>query len=768
MLGWLSTVAAAQTPETATLSGSVVELGSGLPLPGAIIEITADGPPQRAVADEEGDFRIVVPAGRVQLVISAPEHRDGTFVESVATDEIVQVKYRLERFSWTEEVVVYGEARQEVARTVISMDELRRIPGSFGDPIRALQSLPSVTRGPDLSGDIVARGAEAVNTAAYVDGIRIPFLFHFLVGRSVVNPGLIEDIEFFPGAVPPRYGDVNQAVINARTRFDPADPGFHGRVHADLLELGWSGNANLGDGWTLRFGGRRAWVASVVNGGVSVYRAIRGLNDPAVRPATAKVPYRDQQVRIVKDFGRARLAFTLLSARDAIELVPEAIDLDNDGKWDEPPVPNLPYNPYLIFESRFERAQARWDREFADGGTMSTWGTVGRDSQQNLVPGLGLVGQSGLEFAALKQGWVSFGHDGTYPLRPQLDLHTGGEITIQPGQIVDLSEAPYPTTEALRLWAGPFGELVATPGQWRLAPGFRVSVHQLLDGPKVVPEPRFGVRYAFDDHWSIIGYVGVLSQGPTLPQAGVGLARGTLGVAKALQSTVGIEARWPSGWGFDLNAYETEMADLVLRDVELVVAPPPLAGTTLTTGDVDVAQILPVPYYETLRGRAYGIEAQLRLMPKGDTFGWVAGSVGRSFRYRDDGTSFRANSDVPFNLVAVWGTGLGKNWTVSGRAQLSSGLVFSPLLGHYEPGQDAWYGVEGERNADRYPLYRRVDLRVDKTWIGRRARWTLYLDVFNALNQHNPLFATYDIDYQNLDVQAFVPILPALGLEVAY
>jgi hypothetical protein len=343
-------------------------------------------------------------------------------------------------------------------------------------------------------------------------------------------------------------------------------------------------------------------------------------------------------------------------------------------------------------------------------------------------------------------------------------MHAGGELTVQPGVITDLTDLA--TTEAIRLWAGPFAEAIWKPGRWRVAPGFRLSVHQLLDGPTLVPEPRIGARFAVDDHWSVVAYFGRLSQGPTLQQAGVGLARGELGVAKSLQSTLGVEARWPSGWGFDLNAYETEMTDLVVRDTELVVGTFG-AGTTFTAFP-NLATLQEAPYYESLRGRAFGVEAQLRMLPKGEAFGWVAGAVGRSLRYRDDGSVFRANADVPFNLVAVWGAGLGKQWTISGRGQLSSGLVYTPQIGSFLPENDVWSAWAGELNSERYRLYRRFDVRVDKTWIGQRARWTLYLDVFNVLNSRNPLFATYNWDYQEPVVQAFVPILPALGLEVAY
>jgi hypothetical protein len=763
-------VPASQAPsELARLAGTVLEHGSGLPLAGALVTVGA----QTVLTDERGQFTLLLPAGEAVLQIVAEDHKEGTFTEQLSGAEQLEVKYRLERYTWTEEIVVYGEAREEIARQVISVEELRRVPGSFGDPIRALQSLPSVARGPELSGDIVARGAEARNTAAYIDGIRIPFVFHFLVGRSVVDPGQLEDIEFYPGAVPPEYGDVSQAVINARTRFDRAEPGLHGRVHVDLLEAGVSAAANLGDHWTLRVGGRRAWVASLINGGIWVYRGVQGLNEPGYRPASLRVPYRDLQLRLVGTHGPDRTSFTLLSARDGIELVPERLDTDGDGRADPPPPSDLPYDPNLMLDSRFVRVQMRWDRELA-GHRYSTWMTIGQDKQQNLIPGLGLVGATGLQFARLHQGWYSVGHRQNHTLSDAFELGTGADVVYQPGSLTAVYELedelgeynPEAVTSAERVWAGPYAELAWTPGEWRITPGLRVSLHHLLEA-QVVPEPRLGVRRALGERWSIVGYTGLLSQGPTLETAGTGFARGELGVVRAWQSTVGVEASWPSGWGLDVAVFETEMYDLTVRDTRLVVEP--TLTVTSTGGEVpEIATVQEVPYYRAVHGRAFGLEAQLRIMPRGEQFGWIAGSVGRSLRYPEHGQPFRSLADLPFNLVAVWGTGLGKGWTLSGRGQLGSGLVFTPLIGSYDVIGDRWESYTGRTNAERYPLYKRFDVRVDKTWTGQRARWTLYLDVYNTINHKNPLFATYDWPYETLVTEAFVPILPALGLEVAY
>lgn len=758
---WVLWLATARAADEAVLLGTVLEHGSGLPLAGVAVHTgVAD-----TTTDDRGAFRLALPAGEHLVTLAVADHRELQVTETLAAGETVEVRYRMERFSWEEELVVWGERREEVARTVLSIDELKRIPGSFGDPIRALQSLPSVSRGPELSGDIVARGAEALNTATYVDGVRIPFLFHFLVGRSVVDPGQIEEIAFYPGAVPPRYGDVTQAVVDAHTRFDAAEPGLHGQVHADLLEAGASVAAELGDGWTLRAGGRRAWVTSVITAGAWVAREVQGLNDPAVRPESLAIPYSDHQLRLVHRAGPDTLSFTTLGARDGIRLLPAWSDLDGDGRADRPPDLPLPYDPYEIYDNRFQRLTVRWDRQLP-GHAASTWVTGGRDRQQNLVSGLGLIGASGVQFALLESGWFSVGHDGRHDLTEQTDLRLGGDLVIQPATYTPLLEVLLDPTAAapasdVRVWAGPFVELGADVGRWRFMPGLRTSVHQLEGRVTVVPEPRLSLRWALTDAWSAVGYVGLLSQAPTLDRTAVGVGSGELSVFRAMQSTLGVEGRWSSGLGVDLAAYETELWGVPIRDtIRRVIADP-------SEPDDVHAHLEQLPYWRPVDGRTFGLEAMVRMRPRGPAFGWVAGTLGRSLRFDEDGT-FRADADIPASLVAVGGAGLGRGWTISGRGQVASGLAFTPLSGVYVPSRDGYQALPGERNALRYPLYRRFDLRLDKTWTAKRARWTTYLDVYNVPNQRNPLFTTYDWSYRELRIDAFVPVLPTLGLEVAY
>jgi len=46
------------------------------------------------------------------------------------------------------------------------------------------------------------RGAPPSSVGYFVDGVRIPYLYHFALGPSVLNPALVEQIELYPGGYP--------------------------------------------------------------------------------------------------------------------------------------------------------------------------------------------------------------------------------------------------------------------------------------------------------------------------------------------------------------------------------------------------------------------------------------------------------------------------------------------------------------------------------------------------------------------------------------
>jgi len=60
----------------------------------------------------------------------------------------------------------------------LTMAEVRRVPGTFGDPVRVIQSLPGAARAPFGTGLLVLRGANPEDSNVYVDGVEVPLVYH--------------------------------------------------------------------------------------------------------------------------------------------------------------------------------------------------------------------------------------------------------------------------------------------------------------------------------------------------------------------------------------------------------------------------------------------------------------------------------------------------------------------------------------------------------------------------------------------------------------
>src|SRR5256885_1786862 len=128
-----------------------------------------------------------------------------------------------------ETVVAAPDGR--AVRTVLRDQELRQVPGSFGDPFRVIESLPGVAQVAWPLALYAVRGANPGNTGFYVDGVRVPALFHFALGPSVIHPFFIEQLDFYAGGYPARYGGYISGIAAATTTTPPSD---RAHVSADV------------------------------------------------------------------------------------------------------------------------------------------------------------------------------------------------------------------------------------------------------------------------------------------------------------------------------------------------------------------------------------------------------------------------------------------------------------------------------------------------------------------------------------------------------
>ena len=184
------------------------------------------------------------------------------------------------------EVLVRG-AHEEPSRTAsLTRAEVRQIPGAFGDPFRAIEIMPGVT--PIVSGlpFFYVRGAPPGDVGYYLDGVRVPYLFHVGVGPSVIHPALVDRVDLYPGGYPARFGRF--AGASSRERRSPPRTELHGEYNMRPFDAG-------------------AFIESPFDRGRGTHPArgtllvSRGSSSPLIAPDT-KLSYWDYQARATYDF----------------------------------------------------------------------------------------------------------------------------------------------------------------------------------------------------------------------------------------------------------------------------------------------------------------------------------------------------------------------------------------------------------------------------------------------------------------------------------
>ena len=101
---------------------------------------------------------------------------------------------------------------------VIRPQDIIALPGTMGDPVRAVMLEPGVARTPLDSGWLLVRGGAPGDTGLYIDGVRVPLVYHLGGFTSAIHPSLVSQVEFVPSGFPVRYGDATAGVVNLRTR----------------------------------------------------------------------------------------------------------------------------------------------------------------------------------------------------------------------------------------------------------------------------------------------------------------------------------------------------------------------------------------------------------------------------------------------------------------------------------------------------------------------------------------------------------------------
>lgn len=569
------------------------------------------------------------------------------------------------------EVVVTGERRPAPA-TSLTRAEVRQLPGMFGDPVRALEVMPGVT--PIISGlpFFYLRGSPPGNVGYYVDQIRVPYLFHFGLGPSVLNPALVRDVEVFPGGYPARFGRYAGGIVAMST--NPPEPELHGEGNLRLFDAGALVETGFAGGrGSILLGGRYSYTAGVIS-----------LVSPDV-----SLDYRDYQARVTYELGSGdRVSLLGLGSYDLLG------ERDKSG------------NVETVFGVEFYRADLLYEHRMARATTLAAGVTFGFD-QSHLAEEVNARGHSVsarvlVEHEIDERARLLLGADGN------ADRYSVVEVArVDPD---DPDPEPtlgsfFPTRTDVSF--GVHAELRLRPlRRFEMVPGLRVDQYFSNSEQATAIEPRLSTRLLVSKTVTLTQDFGIAHQPPAflVPVPGFVPPLGPTGLQQSLQNSAGVELDLPEG---------ATMTTRVFHHVFPEMTDPLGVG-----GDPDSLDDKSV-------GSAIGLEFSLKRPLTRQLGGLVSYTLSRSWRSRGR-ESFPAAFDRTHVLNAAVGYNLGRNWRAGTR------LVFYTGAPQSENKDD---GEPAERAADppRDPPYFRADARLEKRWqLGERAFLSLVFEWLNA------------------------------------
>ncbi len=731
----------AAPPEApATLRGRALERGTRAPIAGA--SVTCAERPEEAVTGARGEFALHPPPGPCTLRVSAFNHEPFERTEAIVPGKVLEVTcFLMPKAYGLYQSVVRGDRDKRVATShELDREELEKVPGSMGDPIRALQNLPGIARAPYLSGQLIVRGAYPDQTGAYMDGVEIPLLFHFLGGPSVVNPEFLSALDFYPGGFGPRYGRAIGGIVDAGTRRG-GEEDLHGSFKVDLLDSAAFVEAPLSKALSVAVAARRSYIdallpSAIPNGGDGTL---------SILPR-----YWDYQVRA--DYGnkgeRNQLTLMAFGSDDRLQVAASGSQRQRD---------------YSIgTHTGFHRARFTWTyRGGAVTNVLSPY--VGRDEiSAQIGDATSIVGGSSVTPSAGLRDELTWSLPGSHALRLGADLQLAqaqytytappldafrafpGADPIQPSQSVarDLGTLDW----------GFYAELEAKLGRLTLFPGVRLDLFRLQGASRGAAGPRVNARFQLDEKTVVKGSVGLYAQAPSPFQFDPVFGNPTLQLQKAFQSSLGVERRFTDALRLDVTGFFNRRYGLV----------------AISSGvRVDASgQTVPEIYDNDGLGRAYGIEVLLRHEITQRFFGWLAYTLSRS-EERLRGQAYHLGSyDEPHILTVVAQYKLGNGWELGGRFRLVSGRPTTPVSGStFDADSGGYQAVNGEATSQRLATFNQLDLRVDKGFLFDRWKLGVYLDVQNVYWAKNPEGYQWDYRYRQEVQIPGLPILPTLGVK---
>ncbi|MBN2570567.1 MAG: TonB-dependent receptor [Ignavibacteriales bacterium] len=672
-----------------------------------------------------------IPNGKQVVIVSCVGYKTKKVIITIQENKITELNETLTPTTFQiDDLYIYGQKSAENETNLglekISSREIEILPtGIESDIFRVIQTSPGVSTTGDITSKYYVRGGGSDQNVVLLNGAPIYYPYHALGTMSVVDPEIINMLEFFKGGFTSQYGGRLSSILNVVTK-DGNKNKFQGGAQASFLsgKLFLQGPIPNGSFFVT---GRKSYFADVLKKYLNNQDAPFDFYD-----ITFKVNYSNPELDkdskfILHGFASGDFVDYEDLLRENYEIRNQILGITWDKVWDSPLFSHFALS-YSGFQAEvmpnLSNSKPRYN-QIVDV-TLKTDFAYVYDNKDEF--GIGMENK----YFGTKLDVVNLYGD-------KMDYDSWGwDLTI------------YSNYKFLR---------------WEKI-GFDVGVRaKLLAISKKRPfllEPRINITYHPTPLISLKASVGRYSQEIlTLTDENELISifepwiiiPDYLEAPEATQFNVGLEMYLTEKLTFEIEGYYKLIDNLI--DVN---------KNKFSSKDND---------YINVNGHSYGAEVLIKFEPS-NYFIKASYSLGWAYKINDDMEYF-PRYDVRHSANLLFGVNFGDGWQGNLMWTLNTGMPFTPIAGFYDRLNfstlpPSMYSTSfapvifwGDKNSARLPVYHRLDFSASKDFKLFLADVTIGISIINVYDKKNIFY----FDRDTGDEVYMLPFFPSAFIKVA-
>lgn len=755
-----------------TISGYITEKGSKEFLPGVNVYI----PKLKSgtTTNNYGFFSITLPQDSIEVVFSYVGFKPYKSFLILNSNKQLNIELEIESLK---EITVLAPVNNNTSQDSkmssidIPIEQIKQIPALMGekDVLKVIQLLPGVQKGSEGSTGIYVRGGGPDQNLIILDEAPVYNANHLFGFFSVFNGDAIKSVELIKGGFPARYGGRLSSVIDLQMK-DGNKEMFKGEVGIGIISsrLTFEGPI-IKNKCSFLISARRTYIDALIypflpktnKGGYFFY----DLN--------AKLNYsfnNKNRLFLSGYFGKDKFHF--LSKYNNSESRAALLWGNATGslRWNHLFTNKLFSNLSLIFTNY--QFNILSNQKYIDDYFSLNYKSSIRD--------LGL--KYNFDFSPSPNHYIRFGSNLTWHL-------------FIPQAMVIKSSIPSSNSTNKSKPVNAFESGLFFEDDWIISDnlksnfGLRVSAFNSSDAKFIYPEPRFSLRYRFNNSLSIkSSYTTMYQYLHLLSNTGIGLptdlwvpATSKVKPQKSQQAALGIYKDFlNSNITISVEGYYKWMNN-VLNYKE--------GASFLDVGANSGSENVPDWQNKVVsgKGKSYGVELFLQ-KKVGKFSGWIGYTLswtnlqfdslnfGNPFPARYDRRHdlslvaiYKVSDRIVLSSTWVYGTGNAITLPLSTYPVEQHSPVFNSQVNNYWPNSVNDFGA---KNSFRMAPYHRLDLGVQFHKQLKHCQRVFEISVYNLYNRHNPYFYYTEYDESTnvnklMQVSIF-PILPSFSWSLKF